>query len=226
MATNEVFHDGRELYVAVASGVVSGAPVLSGGLLGVALFDRDGSNSATIDRGGSYKLSVKGVNDAGNAAVAVGDAIYYLDADTPKLSKKASGRFFGIALATITSGSTATINVLQLAGLGAGLADAGQHLLTVDTNGTTAVAVLGATIPFGMKILSIFAISLDTTAGNITTAFGTAGSVNVIAKGTVAGVTVGGVTIANSVAAAGDALTVVSSSAGNARVHILYEITT
>lgn len=224
MATNEINHDGRELYLAVASGVKSGDPVISGGVLGVALVDRDSAGSATIEREGVFNLSVKGVNDAGNVAVAVGDPIYYVDADTPKLSKKASGKFFGFALATITSGSTATIQVLQLASGGAGQADAGVHTLVVDTNGMNAVTILGATIPFGVKILSAFLIALDTTTGNITLAFTTAGSVVVIAKGATAGALVGGVSLTNTVGAAGDVLSVVSSSAGNARVYITYQI--
>jgi hypothetical protein len=61
---------------------------------------------------------VKAVNDSGNSAVAVGDEIFYVDADTPKLSKKSSGYKFGIALEAVTSGETATINVLHIPGPG------------------------------------------------------------------------------------------------------------
>jgi hypothetical protein len=56
-------------------------------------------------------LVLRGVNDAGNVAVAAGDALYYTSGDTPVLSKKASGTFFGYALETVVSGATTTINV-------------------------------------------------------------------------------------------------------------------
>jgi hypothetical protein len=117
MATNKVYEDGRNLYVAVASGVVSGAVCVAGtvllGLTGIATSDRDSAGKATVDTEGVYTVSVAGVDGSGNSAVAVGDKIYYVDADTPKLSKKNTGVLFGFALATITSGSTASIAVLQ-----------------------------------------------------------------------------------------------------------------
>jgi hypothetical protein len=59
-----------------------------------------------------YDLSVKAVNDSGNSTVAIGDKLYYVSGDTPKLSKKVSGVFFGYAMEGITAGSTATIEVL------------------------------------------------------------------------------------------------------------------
>jgi hypothetical protein len=64
-------------------------------------------------------LSVKGINDAGNSAVAIGDLIYYVDADTPKLSKKTAGYLFGVAMEAVTSGATDTILVLKMPALGA-----------------------------------------------------------------------------------------------------------
>jgi len=167
---------------------------------------------------------VKGVNDAGNVAVAAGDPIYFIDADTPQLSKKASGKFFGFALAAVNSGATTAIDILLSASGGLGQCDAGVHTLAVATNGTTPVTILGATIPFSVKILGVLLISKDTTAGNITLAFTTAGSVVVIAKGTAAGAVFGGVTLTNTVGAAGDVLSVVSSSAGDAQVWILYQV--
>ena len=56
-------------------------------------------------------LSFEGIDGSGNSAVAVGDAIYYTDGDTPKLSKKATGTYFGVALETVGSSSTDTIRV-------------------------------------------------------------------------------------------------------------------
>lgn len=69
-------------------------------------------NAASIDTGGVYNLSVKGVvTGTGNVAVAIGDRLYYNSGDTPKLNKTTTGVPYGIALAAITSGSTATIAV-------------------------------------------------------------------------------------------------------------------
>lgn len=118
MAKNKRFENARKLTLAVASGTVSGDPVMVGRLPGVALDDRDASGNAAVDMEGAYNLSVKGVNDAGNVAIAAGDPIYFITADTPKLSAKASGPLFGWALAAVTSGATATIAV-KLAGAGA-----------------------------------------------------------------------------------------------------------
>jgi len=222
--TNEVFFRAEQLNVAVASGVVAGDPVMVGGMAAIAVTTRDSSGNATVKRVGADTFSVKGINDAGNIAVTAGDAIYYVDGDTPKLSKKASGKFFGFALGAVTSGSTASISVTCEGGAVVGQADAGVHTLIVDTNGTTPVTALGATLAQSIKILGAFLISKDTTAGNITLAFTSAGSVVVIAKGTAAGAVVGGVSIANSVGAAGDTLSVVSSSAGDAHVYVVYQV--
>jgi predicted RecA/RadA family phage recombinase len=112
MATNKNKELGIQLPLAVAVGVLSGDPVIVGNITGVALTDRDANGNASVDLMGTYNLSVKGVNDAGNVAVAAGDAIYYIDADTPKLSRKSSGRLFGMALGAVLSGATTTIEVL------------------------------------------------------------------------------------------------------------------
>lgn len=125
MATNLV-HFGRTRKIAVDSGITSGDPVLVGVLSGVALTDRDSDGNAVVDFGAplaSYDLSVKAVNDAGNSAVAVGDELFTIVADTPDLSKKASGNSYGAALEAVTSGATATIEVLLLPGVGSGTAD-------------------------------------------------------------------------------------------------------
>lgn len=116
MATNEIY-DGQRIAVAVSSPTTpaSNDPVRYGRLTGVALAAKDSTSGLTsVDFGSrTWDLSVKAIDDTGNIAVAVGDRIYYVDADTPKLSKKASGTFFGIALEAITSGSTDTINVMH-----------------------------------------------------------------------------------------------------------------
>jgi hypothetical protein len=64
-----------------------------------------------VQTDGVFQLSVKGVDGGGNAAVAAGDILYYVDADTPKLSKKATGHRFGYALDAVLSGATTSIRV-------------------------------------------------------------------------------------------------------------------
>lgn len=96
----------------------SGDPVRFGEQTGVALTDEgDGGNGATettvLFGGFTGTFSVAGVDGSGNAAVAAGDKIFYVDADTPVLSKKATGRFFGFARGTVGSGATATIEVFK-----------------------------------------------------------------------------------------------------------------
>lgn len=93
----------------------SGDPVRFGEATGVALANEqaDGITSVDFTPGNVYELSVKGVDGSGNSAVALGDKIYYVDADTPKLSKKNTGRFYGFALETVSSGATATIKVMK-----------------------------------------------------------------------------------------------------------------
>ncbi len=112
MAKNKV-QDGKVLRLTVASTVVSGDPISVGnGIRGVALTDYSATDGkATIDTEGVFDLSVQAVDDAGNSAVALGDRLFYTAGDTPVLSKKKSGKFFGIALEAVTSGETATINV-------------------------------------------------------------------------------------------------------------------
>lgn len=117
MAKNRVFHDGRTLSLVATdpASPASGDPVIVGQIPGVALTKvGEGGNAATatsIDTSGVYNLSVKAVNGSGNSAVAVGDILYYVSADDPKISKKDTGVRFGYALAAITSGATATIPV-------------------------------------------------------------------------------------------------------------------
>jgi predicted RecA/RadA family phage recombinase len=90
----------------------SGDPVLCGQIPGVALAAEDAAGVTACAINGVFNLSVKGVDSAGNSAVAAGDAIYYQTGDTPKLSKKATnGVLFGYALGAVTSAATATIPV-------------------------------------------------------------------------------------------------------------------
>ncbi|HBJ74419.1 MAG TPA: hypothetical protein DDY86_02590 [Syntrophaceae bacterium] len=125
MAINKV-QDGNILRLTVGATVDSGDPVSVGNALrGVALTDYDAvDGKATVEIGHSvYDLSVQAVDDAGNSAVAIGDRLFFAGAATPFLSKKKSGKFFGIALETVDTGTTATINVL----VGGAGADAASH---------------------------------------------------------------------------------------------------
>lgn len=92
---------------------VSGDPCRLGNITGVALVSRNAAGDTVMDIGvGIFSLSVKGIDQTANSPVAKGDVLYYVDADVPVLSKKNTGIFFGYALETITTGSTATIRVL------------------------------------------------------------------------------------------------------------------
>jgi len=103
---------------------------------------------------------------------------------------------------------------------------AAHNAVIKDTNGTTAVNVFGANgAPANLTITSVDVIALDTTAGNITPKVN-GNTVVTIAKGTASGALVGGVTLANTTVKAGDAVTILSSSAGNARVRIHYTFDT
>jgi len=140
MADNLLMKEGRYLEWAVA-GKSSGDPVIKGTMTGVCLTDTNADGNVSVDLGGVYDLSVKGIDDAGNSAVAIGDKIFYVVGDTPLLSKKASGYFFGFALETVGSGLTATIGVLQIAGPGPGTAD-----ILAGSVGTAALADEAVTV--------------------------------------------------------------------------------
>lgn len=114
MAKNVIFEDGDKIAVVCTdpASPVSGDPVLVGQLAGLAETSMDAATGLTTVRfKGVATLSVKGVDGGGNSAVAVGDILYDVTGDTPKISKKASGIRYGYALGTVTSGSTATIRV-------------------------------------------------------------------------------------------------------------------
>jgi len=114
MATNVIFEDANTLDVICThpSSPTSGSPVRVGDICGLALTDkRTTSNKTSVKFNGVVAVSVKGIDGSGNSAVAVGDSIYYVDADTPVLSKKTAGKLYGFALEAVTSGSTATIRV-------------------------------------------------------------------------------------------------------------------
>lgn len=179
MATNRVFESGKVLHLAVGSDVESGDPVVVGELGGaVALTDYDSdSGGATLDFGGVYSLSVKGVNGGGNVAVAVGDALYYVAGDTPYLSKKATGVYFGNALEAIDSGATATIMVRSAGGGSAGASNGIS--VSAETTGTGA----SQNVAHGLGVVpSSVVVSLTEFASgqNVDVAEGTHTTTNVV----------------------------------------------
>ena len=117
MATNLIYGlvPGTSIYAATTDPATpnSGDPVVFGQLPGIALTDEgDGGNAATdtsIATTGTWSLSVVAVNNAGNTAVTAGDILYL---DSGVVNKDVTnGVRFGYAMADITSGATATINV-------------------------------------------------------------------------------------------------------------------
>lgn len=91
----------------------SGDPVLLGRLPGVALTDEDTDGKITMDIGPSiFALSVEANDGAADSAIAAGDILYYKVGATPVLNKNSTGVSFGVALEAVTSGETATIDVL------------------------------------------------------------------------------------------------------------------
>lgn len=115
MAKNRVYSEGNQFSMTVPSGVVSGDPVAVGQIPGVALTDRSaGGNAtgkATVQTDGVFNLSVKGINNVTNGAIAEGDIVYFDVARTPKLDVTVTGKRFGYALDPVTSGATTTIRV-------------------------------------------------------------------------------------------------------------------
>src|SRR5215831_8560046 len=112
MAKNEVLENGTHFAVAATDPATpaSGDPVVLGQLPGVALTAEDAAGNTTIATEGVFNLSVKGTNGT-NAAIAAGDILYYVSANTPKLSVTNTGVRFGYALDAVSSGATTTIRV-------------------------------------------------------------------------------------------------------------------
>jgi len=111
MAKNMIYKDGRHLKLAIA-GILSGDPICVGEITGVALIDTDADGNVVADTKGVYDLSVKGHDGTSDAAIAIGDKVYYDSGDTPKINKNAATIFFGYALEEVASGVTDTIMVL------------------------------------------------------------------------------------------------------------------
>lgn len=150
MADNIVMKPGWTIPVVCSAPTTpaSGDPVRFGERTGIALTDEGGGGNATTETTVYFgpcvvDVSVKGIDGSGNSAVAVGDSIYYVDGDTPPLSKKASGYFFGFAMETVGSSSTATIQVAKV--------DGGAWSGTVNTADIATSAVTAAKLATTLK---------------------------------------------------------------------------
>lgn len=150
MADNIIMKPGWTIPVVCSAPTTpaSGDPVRFGERTGIALTDEGGGGNATTETTVYFgpcvvDVSVKGIDGSGNSAVAVGDSIYYVDGDTPPLSKKASGYFFGFAMETVGSSSTATIQVAKV--------DGGAWSGTVNTADIATSAVTAAKLATTLK---------------------------------------------------------------------------
>lgn len=95
----------------------SGDQAVVGSLHGVVNNDASASTDKVIlSTRGVFTLPVEAKDDAGNSAVAVGDKLYIDSAAAAKINKDATKEPYGIALETVTSGSTATIKVKLING--------------------------------------------------------------------------------------------------------------
>jgi hypothetical protein len=163
MSKNIVFEPGYNLSVVVSDPATpaSGDPVRYGQLTGIALADEGeggaGAATETVCNFGPFvaDLSVKAVDGSGNSAVALGDPLWYVDADTPKLSKKATGYFYGFAMEAIDAGETETIKVMHVPAPGTGALASGSIGSTQLANNGVTAAKLTASLATGFIPLSL-----------------------------------------------------------------------
>lgn len=110
MATNTYYMwtRSRPLVCSAPATPSSGDPVVCGQIPGVALEDEDTDGVTVAALDGAFTLPVKGETTT-NAAVAVGDILYY---DSGVINRdNTNGVRFGYALAAVDSGATTTIPV-------------------------------------------------------------------------------------------------------------------
>jgi hypothetical protein len=174
MSRNRLYATGQHISVVCSHPAtpLAGQPVRVGPLVGVAESNERTDGTTTVDFGPAvYSLSVKGVADAGNSAVAVGDQLYYVDTDvgtgTGFLSKKDTGRYAGVALEAVGSGLTANAAVLIGAGFGVGQANLPSGFLNVSLVAGGAAGNITVTgIAVGDELVSVLQF---TTAASIAT---------------------------------------------------------
>jgi predicted RecA/RadA family phage recombinase len=114
VSTNIVNEQGDALYLVCTAPTTpaSGDPVLVGQLPGVALTKKQADGKTSVKLNGTATLSAKGETTV-DAAIAVGDIVYYDTAATPhKINRDSTnGVRFGYALEAVGSGVTKTILV-------------------------------------------------------------------------------------------------------------------
>lgn len=126
MATNRIFAPTNRLTVAASDCTGSNDPIESGDAVifgagnipAVAIVDEDSDGDVTLEFGQHfvvYDIPVVGVDGAGNAAVAVGDLVFF-DVDAIN-ADDTNGSAYGTALEAVSSGATTTVRVAV--GLGA-----------------------------------------------------------------------------------------------------------
>lgn len=119
MASNETKKPGYRASVACSYPTTpdSGDPVRLGQATGVAMTDEDTAGNTVVDFGpGEYDLSVE---DSETGGIAIGDSIYFHDAEQMLNNTAASGYFFGIAREAVGDGLTATVKVFHSPVIGA-----------------------------------------------------------------------------------------------------------
>lgn len=85
-----------------------GDPVYNAGTPGVALETASASTDyIAVETEGIWNLNVVASDDAGTSAVAIGDELFISTAGV--ISKKTSGKFFGVARAAATGSASATV---------------------------------------------------------------------------------------------------------------------
>jgi hypothetical protein len=145
-----------------------------------------------------WSLSVAGITDGpGNSPVAVGDTIYYVDADTPKLSKKTAGYPFGVALEIVTTGATKTIKVLKLT----------PGVATVSNSSISAAMIIDGVLTQAKLLSGLFAVASCTKSilgSAMTDGAGTSGYIDFTASSIPAGSIVLGWKAVTSVGFTGD----------------------
>ena len=108
MATNFI-QSGKMVTLPVTAGGDSGDWNMVGDLAVVLNSDADDSDEAVCSLEGVFDLSVVGNDNAGDAAVSIGDKIY---ADGAELNVDVTdGTLFGYALGAVVSGETTVIPV-------------------------------------------------------------------------------------------------------------------
>lgn len=113
MAKNIRREIGNQLDVAVTHPVTpaSGDPCRWNLKVGVALANKNANGLTSVKFDGTALLTVKAINAGGNSPVVSGDQLFYTDADTPPISKKATGTLVGQAMDVVATGATAIIEV-------------------------------------------------------------------------------------------------------------------